>query len=102
MGAAPQWPSYTRSLAAISIILFMTLVSATLTASTSLRTTSAGDLRRCDNMLLPAPAAGPESIAFDGTGGGPYTGVSDGRVLRWRPETRLWEEFAVPPWPQDR
>ncbi|XP_020596362.1 protein STRICTOSIDINE SYNTHASE-LIKE 3-like [Phalaenopsis equestris] len=35
---------------------------------------------------------GPESIAFDPTGGGPYTGVADGRVLFWDGER--WRDFA--------
>lgn len=40
---------------------------------------------------------GPESIAFDSSGGGPYSGVSDGRVLKWEGRKRGWVEFAVPP-----
>ncbi|PQP91860.1 protein STRICTOSIDINE SYNTHASE-LIKE 2 [Prunus yedoensis var. nudiflora] len=28
-------------------------------------------------------AVGPESFAFDPLGGGPYTGVSDGRIIKW-------------------
>ncbi|CAL4995655.1 unnamed protein product [Urochloa decumbens] len=39
-------------------------------------------------------AAGPESVAFDGDGGGPYTGVSDGRVLRWLPAERRWVDHS--------
>jgi hypothetical protein len=39
-------------------------------------------------------AAGPESVAFDGRGDGPYTGVSDGRVLRWVPGERRWAEHS--------
>ncbi|MQL96629.1 hypothetical protein Taro_029314 [Colocasia esculenta] len=97
MGAAPQ---QRPSLVAIFAFLFISLASAAFPPS--FRVTSAGDLRKCGDMLLPSPAAGPESVAFDGAGGGPYTGASDGRVLRWRPETRLWEDFAVPPRPQQR
>ncbi|KAJ1274133.1 hypothetical protein BS78_05G039100 [Paspalum vaginatum] len=45
--------------------------------------------------LVPvAAAAGPESVAFDAGGGGPYTGVSDGRVLRWLPAERRWAEHS--------
>ncbi|OAY72855.1 Protein STRICTOSIDINE SYNTHASE-LIKE 8 [Ananas comosus] len=49
-----------------------------------------------DNLeLLPIPGAnGPESIAFDATGGGPYTGVSDGRILKWRGPEGGWLEYA--------
>ncbi|XP_050224956.1 protein STRICTOSIDINE SYNTHASE-LIKE 10-like [Mercurialis annua] len=39
-------------------------------------------------------AIGPESIAFDCNGNGPYSGVSDGRILRWKPEAQSWVEFA--------
>nr|GMD21383.1 protein STRICTOSIDINE SYNTHASE-LIKE 3-like [Ipomoea batatas] len=35
---------------------------------------------------------GPESIAFDPQGRGPYTGVADGRVLFWNGEK--WIDFA--------
>ncbi|KAJ7516838.1 hypothetical protein O6H91_21G000800 [Diphasiastrum complanatum] len=39
---------------------------------------------------------GPESLAFDGHGRGPYTGLADGRVVRWMGEHIGWETFAVP------
>ncbi|CAN6204320.1 unnamed protein product [Urochloa humidicola] len=45
-------------------------------------------------MTLPEPMSGPESLAFDGRGGGPYSGISDGRVLRWDGGLRGWTEFA--------
>ncbi|KAF0893963.1 hypothetical protein E2562_033381 [Oryza meyeriana var. granulata] len=47
-------------------------------------------------VRLGRPAFGPESLAFDHRGGGPYTGVSNGRVLRWRADRRRpgWTEFA--------
>ncbi|MCO5584140.1 hypothetical protein L7F22_038063 [Adiantum nelumboides] len=35
---------------------------------------------------------GPESLAFDANGIGPYTGVADGRILRWIDGE--WQEFA--------
>ncbi|XVE59705.1 hypothetical protein DITRI_Ditri05aG0067600 [Diplodiscus trichospermus] len=35
---------------------------------------------------------GPESIAFDPLGRGPYTGVADGRILFWDGEK--WKDFA--------
>ncbi|XP_072997144.1 protein STRICTOSIDINE SYNTHASE-LIKE 10 [Typha latifolia] len=37
---------------------------------------------------------GPESFAFDGNGEGPYTGVSDGRILKWQEIEDRWIEFA--------
>ncbi|KAK1315559.1 hypothetical protein QJS10_CPA05g01977 [Acorus calamus] len=41
------------------------------------------------------PAVGPESLAFDGSDGGPYAGVWDGRVLKWDGHRRRWVEFAI-------
>ncbi|KAK7336488.1 hypothetical protein VNO77_17030 [Canavalia gladiata] len=38
-------------------------------------------------------AVGPESFAFDPRGEGPYTGVSDGRILKWH--HNHWFNFAV-------
>ncbi|TVU09363.1 hypothetical protein EJB05_42834, partial [Eragrostis curvula] len=45
-------------------------------------------------MTLPAPVSGPESLAFDGRGQGPYSGVSDGRILRWHGGRQGWADFA--------
>nr|GMC79344.1 protein strictosidine synthase-like 10 [Ipomoea batatas] len=51
--------------------------------------------------IVPVPAAlGPESIAFDPHGDGPYAGVADGRILKWEPAADgisggRWIEFAV-------
>ncbi|KAM2227482.1 hypothetical protein ACFXTI_014283 [Malus domestica] len=47
-------------------------------------------------QVIPVPGAlGPESLAFDPTGDGPYTGVADGRVLKWDRNDRRWTDFAV-------
>lgn len=35
---------------------------------------------------------GPESVAFDPLGRGPYTGVADGRILFW--DGKSWKDFA--------
>ena len=40
---------------------------------------------------------GPESVAFDGAGAGPYSGVSDGRVLKWNGLVRRWSTYAYSP-----
>ncbi|CAK9184037.1 unnamed protein product [Ilex paraguariensis] len=40
-------------------------------------------------------ALGPESFAFDPNGGGPYTGVSDGRIIKWLETECRWVDFAV-------
>ncbi|KAL3689880.1 hypothetical protein R1sor_016189 [Riccia sorocarpa] len=38
---------------------------------------------------------GPESVLFDSHGRGPYSGVSDGRVVRWEGPEKGWVEFAT-------
>ncbi|GAB4843930.1 hypothetical protein Ancab_013894 [Ancistrocladus abbreviatus] len=46
--------------------------------------------------ILPvADAVGPESIAFDPNGYGPYAGVSDGRIIKWDQHERRWIDFAI-------
>ncbi|XP_043690595.1 protein STRICTOSIDINE SYNTHASE-LIKE 10-like [Telopea speciosissima] len=40
-------------------------------------------------------AFGGESIVFDPNGEGPYTGVADGRILKWQGDDKGWIEFAV-------
>ncbi|XP_077220952.1 calcium-dependent phosphotriesterase superfamily protein [Tasmannia lanceolata] len=43
---------------------------------------------------------GPESLEFDLEGRGPYTGLADGRIVRWMGESVGWETFAIatPSW----
>ncbi|KAK9942781.1 hypothetical protein M0R45_008429 [Rubus argutus] len=38
---------------------------------------------------------GPESLEFDALGLGPYTGLADGRVVRWMGPNVGWETFAL-------
>lgn len=46
--------------------------------------------------VIPVPGAiGPESLIFDPNGEGPYTGVADGRILKWQGDGRGWTDFAV-------
>ncbi|KAK1292173.1 Strictosidine synthase 1 [Acorus calamus] len=60
--------------------------------------TGGGDdrLRKADVLMIDGGATGPESFAFDVGGGGPYTGVSDGRILRWGGRGVGWVEYATP------
>ncbi|XP_050226465.1 protein STRICTOSIDINE SYNTHASE-LIKE 2-like [Mercurialis annua] len=46
-------------------------------------------------LPLPGTAIGPESFAFDNLGRGPYTGVGDGRIIRWEEDEQRWVDFAV-------
>ncbi|XP_030481812.2 protein STRICTOSIDINE SYNTHASE-LIKE 10 [Cannabis sativa] len=39
-------------------------------------------------------ASGPESIAFDCHGNGPYVSLSDGTILKWHGPNMGWKEFA--------
>ena len=45
-------------------------------------------------LLHVTGAVGPESLVFDSNGDGPYTGVADGRILKWEGEERGWTQFA--------
>ncbi|KAF3457734.1 hypothetical protein FNV43_RR02392 [Rhamnella rubrinervis] len=38
---------------------------------------------------------GPESLEFDPLGRGPYTGLADGRIVRWMGNDVGWETFAL-------
>jgi len=40
-------------------------------------------------------ATGPESFAFDSLGEGPYTSLSDGRIIKWQGDKKIWIDFAV-------
>ncbi|GMY19363.1 protein STRICTOSIDINE SYNTHASE-LIKE 2-like [Fagus crenata] len=40
-------------------------------------------------------AIGPESFAFDPLGEGPYTGISDGRIIKWQQNQQRWINFAI-------
>ncbi|XP_024929769.3 protein STRICTOSIDINE SYNTHASE-LIKE 10-like [Ziziphus jujuba] len=46
-------------------------------------------------LSLPPNTTGPESLAFDRSGSGPYTGISDGRVLKYNPKSGTFAEFAT-------
>ncbi|KAK9289915.1 hypothetical protein L1049_008076 [Liquidambar formosana] len=51
-------------------------------------------LHTADIIKIPG-AVGPESLAFDPNGEGPYTGVADGRILKWQGDGLGWIDFAV-------
>ncbi|KAF2308781.1 hypothetical protein GH714_017862 [Hevea brasiliensis] len=54
---------------------------------------SEDELKSYSQLDLPG-VIGPESIAFDCNGKGPYVGVSDGRILKWQGQTRVGERKA--------
>ena len=41
---------------------------------------------------------GPESLAFDGYGRGPYTGVGDGRIMVWNGDAWIYFAHTSPNW----
>ncbi|KAK4412871.1 protein STRICTOSIDINE SYNTHASE-LIKE 2 [Sesamum alatum] len=61
-----------------------------------IKTSVLGDeIQELTIISLPDGAIGPESFCFDGNGSGPYTGVSDGRIIQWRANESRWVDFAV-------
>lgn len=47
-------------------------------------------------LPVPPGTTGPESVAFDNNNRGPYTGISDGRVMKWDSRRHAWTQFSVP------
>ncbi|XP_061365217.1 protein STRICTOSIDINE SYNTHASE-LIKE 12-like [Gastrolobium bilobum] len=45
-------------------------------------------------LQLPSPLTGPESLAFDRNGGGPYVGASDGRIFKYVGPDEGFKEYA--------
>lgn len=56
----------------------------------------AGSRLRFATLHSKGEVNGPESLEFDADGQGPYTGLADGRVVRWSDERNRWELFALP------
>ncbi|XAR69585.1 Strictosidine synthase [Bertholletia excelsa] len=49
-----------------------------------------------DKRVIPIEGAvGPECLEFDRHGDGPYTGISDGRIIKWVEKEGRWIDFAV-------
>ncbi|PHT37238.1 Protein STRICTOSIDINE SYNTHASE-LIKE 10 [Capsicum baccatum] len=82
------------SATALAIItVFFTLKSKNV-YSPPIITGSKNLLSKCELINLKG-AVGPESIAFDINGDGPYTGVADGRIIKWNGHEQGWVDFAV-------
>ncbi|KAF5737647.1 strictosidine synthase family protein [Tripterygium wilfordii] len=55
-----------------------------------------GKPRARDVEVVPiVDAVGPESFAFDPFDEGPFTGVSNGRIIKWQENERRWIDFAA-------
>lgn len=97
--SAAMWPCLSpRAAVLIALLLLQAAMAAAAAAAgghgEEMKSIYAGP--KVVPVRLGRPAFGPESLAFDHRGGGPYTGVSNGRVLRWRADRRRpgWAEFA--------
>ncbi|CAO2200002.1 unnamed protein product [Urochloa humidicola] len=55
------------------------------------------DATNTQHMQLPDGLIGPESVAFDKYGDGPYVSISDGRVLKYGGEGAGWTTFTYSP-----
>ncbi|KAH0747448.1 hypothetical protein KY285_009105 [Solanum tuberosum] len=53
------------------------------------------DRRIVEVIRIVGGAVGPESFAFDPHGDGPYTGISDGRIIKWLQNETRWFDFAL-------
>ncbi|KAE8784915.1 protein STRICTOSIDINE SYNTHASE-LIKE 3-like [Hordeum vulgare] len=61
----------------------------------------AGERLRGAEIRFRGEVRGPESVAFDPRGRGPYTGVADGRVLVWDGARSAYLAHASPAWTVD-
>lgn len=50
--------------------------------------------RLLKRLFLPPSLTGPDSLAFDNIGEGPYSGASDGRILKYDEPNSCFIEFA--------
>lgn len=84
-----------------SNLLLLLIISATtaLIVSANLAFDNSKNVLKSQNVLSKSEiiqlkgAIGPESVAFDPNGLGPYIGVADGRILKWKGSS--WADFAV-------
>ncbi|KAG1327510.1 putative Calcium-dependent phosphotriesterase superfamily protein isoform 2 [Cocos nucifera] len=86
MEAKPLTSSAT-TLAVLSLFTLLVLTSGFLQKAID-------ELQNFERLVL-SSVVGPESLAFDLLGGGPYTGVSDDRILKWQGQGLGWADFAV-------
>ncbi|XP_062230141.1 protein STRICTOSIDINE SYNTHASE-LIKE 10-like [Phragmites australis] len=81
----------------LALIVISVIVLLFLPCTAAAGVTKAIDASRTQRLNLPGSLVGPESVAFDGHGAGPYVSVSDGRVLRWGGESAGWRTFGYSP-----
>ncbi|KAH9625211.1 hypothetical protein KSS87_003591 [Heliosperma pusillum] len=76
-------------------IVLISLVLMSLMSSIELAVVSGETNITLTRLPLGQNQTGPEVIAFDCKGHGPYVGISDGRILKWRGHHKGWKTFAV-------
>ncbi|XP_051230515.1 protein STRICTOSIDINE SYNTHASE-LIKE 10-like [Lolium perenne] len=82
----------TKAVVSLAIIIMLLMPSALAATMASI------DATRSQHLPLPrGTVRGPESVAFDGEGHGPYSGVSDGRVLKWNGDKLGWTTYTHGP-----
>ncbi|KAF7107100.1 hypothetical protein CFC21_107780 [Triticum aestivum] len=88
-----------RDLAAATITLAVLLVLfLPITAAAAAAAVPSIDATRTRHLpLRHGLLRGPESVAFDAKGNGPYSGVSDGRVLKWNGDALGWTTYTYGP-----
>ncbi|GJN04693.1 hypothetical protein PR202_ga22260 [Eleusine coracana subsp. coracana] len=85
----------TSKLVVIAIsILVLLLVPSAAAARVGPSVTKPIDASETKHLELPGLVIGPESVAFDKHGAGPYVSISDGRVLKYGGEGVGWTTFA--------
>ncbi|GJM98223.1 hypothetical protein PR202_ga15212 [Eleusine coracana subsp. coracana] len=89
----------TSSKLALLVISLLIALLAPSTAAARVGPTvmSAINAIQTEHLQLPHLVIGPESVAFDGHGGGPYVSVSDGRILKYGGKETGWTTFAYSP-----
>ncbi|CAJ2634950.1 protein STRICTOSIDINE SYNTHASE-LIKE 12-like [Trifolium pratense] len=75
-------------------MLNMAMVVITATLVIFLMCSSSSEAILQKRLQLPSPLTGPESLAFDLTGGGPYVGSSDGRIFKYIGQDEGFIEYA--------
>lgn len=75
------------------VLLFILLLTLFLSFTSSYEIRAIDKLQSVQRLPLRS-AVGAESLAFDRSGQGPYTGVSNGRILKWEENTHHWTLFA--------
>ncbi|CAO2203145.1 unnamed protein product [Urochloa humidicola] len=85
-------------LLAISLLAVLALLLTPCAAARPISETPTIDGSRSLHLpLRGSMLRGPESVAFDVSDDGPYSGVSDGRVLKWNGLVHGWSTYAYGP-----